>query len=701
MAVIEDKFFELYRSRWRSLETYQILEIEEVIAERLQSHFPVTKLLSFCGWHFEFVKEHPRSFAELRKLFRAHGIDRPDELTRLTHRMINLYSKSLTVSENRKLRDEFDALENLPVLSETGNRVSLEWAKSYENSSKAIFRKPTKSQGAQTTVADDQVAEQIFQFCIAPGDWVKEVINRADFQRLQSRYKRDLKRDLNRYRLNLYLSALDTSLTKFAESLDKNYLDFYGRLNPAIRNRNSVNIRLTILAKLVDVHLGREKHSFDSFEQRFNRLISGIDLHKTAPDKAEAAFQNGDFSNESAAVFESFFGLECPRHKSFLKDFAVALGDKITTREGTILKRRLLEGKTLEQIGLEFGITRERVRQIERKTSRGTFGKFRLDTNDYLLQLLEEIEAKLGPLVLIKSLETRDSYFKDLEKITGVLDFCIDRWKKSEEPKALQLSIEKIQDRYLICFKKGLVAGIESTYLAASPPPSDYLRKMLRDGETIEFLTNAFQKKRGRKANLGDAVSRLLGSAREPISIKGLIAELMRLGFDSDRLDSRKIENVAGRNGLLLDRGFIFGGRNCLKSSDAEIREFCNQIYLRFAQPDFHEYFFDLRDEWVIELGKELPDWDNFGVYGCLACLRLDPDQRFSTFNLSFWLAETGAKRPPTYMDLATSILSRLQKPMRPKEIRAEIKKYRSVHGFQLRETDSVKALSGNLWTHV
>ena len=39
MAVIEDKFFELYRSRWRSLETYQILEIEEVIAERLNLTF--------------------------------------------------------------------------------------------------------------------------------------------------------------------------------------------------------------------------------------------------------------------------------------------------------------------------------------------------------------------------------------------------------------------------------------------------------------------------------------------------------------------------------------------------------------------------------------------------------------------------------------------------------------------------------------
>ena len=144
---------------------------------------------------------------------------------------------------------------------------------------------------------------------------------------MQSRYKRDLKRDLNRYRLNLYLSALDTSLTKFAESLDKNYLDFYGRLNPAIRNRNSVNIRLTILAKLVDVHLGREKHSFDSFEQRFNRLISESIYTKQPQIRLK---------QRSRTVISQTSQLQCLNHSSDLdvpgtnpfKGFRVALAIK-------------------------------------------------------------------------------------------------------------------------------------------------------------------------------------------------------------------------------------------------------------------------------------------------------------------------------------------------------------------------------------
>ena len=81
---------------------------------------------------------------------------------------------NLTVSENRKPRDEFDVLENCTCSKRPKQSVT-EWAKSYENSSKALFRKPTKSQ-CSTTVADDQVAEQIFQFCIAPGGLAKEVI---------------------------------------------------------------------------------------------------------------------------------------------------------------------------------------------------------------------------------------------------------------------------------------------------------------------------------------------------------------------------------------------------------------------------------------------------------------------------------------------------------------------------------------------
>jgi RNA polymerase nonessential primary-like sigma factor len=55
---------------------------------------------------------------------------------------------------------------------------------------------------------------------------------------------------------------------------------------------------------------------------------------------------------------------------------------KLTPRERKVMERRFRDEKTLEEIGLEMGVTRERVRQIEAKTLR------KLQKNPYMLMIL-------------------------------------------------------------------------------------------------------------------------------------------------------------------------------------------------------------------------------------------------------------------------------------------------------------------------
>jgi RNA polymerase primary sigma factor len=42
---------------------------------------------------------------------------------------------------------------------------------------------------------------------------------------------------------------------------------------------------------------------------------------------------------------------------------------KLSPREKTVIIRRIFEGKTFQEIGKEFDVTRERIRQIESKAA--------------------------------------------------------------------------------------------------------------------------------------------------------------------------------------------------------------------------------------------------------------------------------------------------------------------------------------------
>jgi RNA polymerase sigma factor (sigma-70 family) len=65
------------------------------------------------------------------------------------------------------------------------------------------------------------------------------------------------------------------------------------------------------------------------------------------------------------------FGIpDAARQDTPLRDDVLQLGrllDRLAPRQGQIIRERFLTERTLKEVGMEFHITRERVRQIEAK----------------------------------------------------------------------------------------------------------------------------------------------------------------------------------------------------------------------------------------------------------------------------------------------------------------------------------------------
>ncbi|MGR3952203.1 MAG: RNA polymerase sigma factor [Chlamydia sp.] len=112
-----------------------------------------------------------------------------------------------------------------------------------------------------------------------------------------------------------------------------------------------------------------------------------ISLQAEVGDSGESQF--GDFIEDTSADSPS----EATGY-SILKDKMNEVLDTLTERERKVLERRfgLLDGKpkTLEEVGLEFSVTRERIRQIEAKALRKMRHPTRSKQLKAFLDLLEE-----------------------------------------------------------------------------------------------------------------------------------------------------------------------------------------------------------------------------------------------------------------------------------------------------------------------
>src|SRR6267143_2667013 len=112
-----------------------------------------------------------------------------------------------------------------------------------------------------------------------------------------------------------------------------------------------------------------------------------ISLQAEVGDSGESQF--GDFIEDTSADSPS----EATGY-SILKDKMNDVLDTLTDRERKVLTRRfgLLDGKpkTLEEVGLEFNVTRERIRQIEAKALRKMRHPIRSKQLKAFLDVIEE-----------------------------------------------------------------------------------------------------------------------------------------------------------------------------------------------------------------------------------------------------------------------------------------------------------------------
>lgn len=102
--------------------------------------------------------------------------------------------------------------------------------------------------------------------------------------------------------------------------------------------------------------------------RRFVRKDIGVDSENRRREKPEIT-DSGWYCWEDAFLTD-LIGKECYAPEGFDEVFEECLARACTIGEQKVLRLRYQEGKTLEEVGREFGVCRDRIRQIQEKALR-------------------------------------------------------------------------------------------------------------------------------------------------------------------------------------------------------------------------------------------------------------------------------------------------------------------------------------------
>ena len=142
--------------------------------------------------------------------------------------------------------------------------------------------------------------------------------------------------------------------------------------NPLIRFPVHIIEHLKKIEKQNHINLKMQKYYFSNYRILINESTYGELLAKDIINECMNCISIEDDSNaeEIGEFGEENTNEECQFYSSVIKE--IIDRSSLNDREKTVLKMRygigdMVEGKTLEEIGDKFGLTRERVRQIEKK----------------------------------------------------------------------------------------------------------------------------------------------------------------------------------------------------------------------------------------------------------------------------------------------------------------------------------------------
>lgn len=441
-------------------------------------------------------------------------------------------------------------------------------------------------------------------------------------------------------------------------------------------------------------------------------LVDAVARERGRSLRADAEISDGESSLPERLASAS----PSVRLPSNLQDFVSAWFDGLDDRRRQIISARLgIDGapKTLEEVGSIFGVTRERVRQLQAKALRGL-----LQSGGVGEKLFDVIESLLlnrsGPFYLAAA-PAEHPWFAGLQWPEQILRFMIEL----PEPRhyvfpmygrliASRIDADEWTDRVRLArafVKDGARSklsrddvrrAIDAIASSDAPELADELWRCAT--ETAHFARDQFNGvdrlvAYGRSAE--DLVRAVLESADQPLHFREINREIeVRFG----REESRSMHNAAANVGFLLGRG-TYGMRKHIPVSDIEgayVRNFCEQV-IEDGPPD--------RQWHARELLAEIDSADDIAsrldAYSLSALLSESESLRY--VGRLVWVARPEAKsRGIVRLNVSNAIESFLEEAGRPlstAHIYQSLSRVRGVSSvFQIHPKGRIFRVGQKLW---